>query len=75
MPTIPRAEIDAVMQRYGDSWAGRNDLPIEAVRKVAADYRLYADDESYDGQSPDQFRAEADDLDALADRHEREVNA
>lgn len=67
---IPRAEIDAIMERYGDSWSGRNDLPAQAVRDVAADYRRYADDPSYDGQSPEQFLAEAAELDALVDRIE-----
>ena len=68
---IPRAEIDTIMERYGDRWAGKNDLPAQAVRDVAADYRRYADDPDYDSQLREQFLAEADDLDALADRYEQ----
>lgn len=73
MTTIPRAEINAVMERYGDSWSGRRDVPVEQARATAADYRRYAEDPTADGQSPEQFLAEADDLDALADRYEREA--
>ncbi len=71
---IPRAEIDAVMERYGDSWAGRNDLPAAAVREVTLSYRNnathvrpMADEEAA------RLLAEADALDALADRYEREA--
>lgn len=75
MTLIPRSEIDAIMDRYGDCWAGRNDLPAAAVREVAADYRRYAGDPSYDGQSSDQYLAEADDLEALVERFEQEAKA
>jgi hypothetical protein len=73
---IPRAEVDTVMERYGDDWPGSYDVPVETVRAVAKDCRRYADGTKpkppLADLSPNQFRAEADDLDALADRYERE---
>lgn len=75
MPTIPRAEIDVIIERYGGDWPGSYDVPIETARAVAKDCRRYADGAkpTRGGLSPEQFRAEAAELDALADRYEREA--
>lgn len=67
MTLIPRSEIDAIMDRYGDFWSGRNDLPVTAVRKVARHYRAEA---GQGAPTAAALQAEADDLDALADRYE-----
>lgn len=65
MTTIPRAEIDAVMERYGDSWlSGVLAYGFAGMRRYAAMLRV-------NGGSID--KAEADELDALADRYEREA--
>lgn len=72
--TVPRAEIHAIAARYDDAFSLEADPPAEYVRHVAAEYRgaanLY-DDEA--DRAP--LLDEADDLDALVDRIEREAAA
>jgi len=70
--TIPRAEIDAIMRRHGDTWPGRYDVPPNRVRMTAAEYRQNADHADSEAERQDLI-AEADDLDALADRYEQEA--
>jgi hypothetical protein len=73
MATIPRAELNAVLERYDDEWAGTGDFAVEVVRRAAADFRRFAA-APIDSEDPARDLAEADDLDALADRYEREGN-
>jgi hypothetical protein len=69
--TIPRAELDAIAERHNDSgFFGDNDLTVQEVRACTAHMR--ADRPS--GPAHMEVRAMADDLDALADRHEREAS-
>ncbi len=58
---IPRAEITAVMERHHDGWRPPRDMSVDQVRSVAVKVRAIGE------------IGEADDLDALADRYEREV--
>jgi hypothetical protein len=72
MSAVPRNEIDTVMARYGDDWPGSYDVPVETVRAVAKDCRSYAGGSKTPrgNLTPEQFLAEAADLDALADRYD-----
>jgi hypothetical protein len=73
--TIPRAEIDAVMERYDPSWVGGNDVPVDVVRDAVSAYRKKAD--AIWGTKFEEvshrllLKKAADDLDALADQYER----
>lgn len=69
--TIPRAEIQAIAARYADAFSLDADPPTHYVRAVAAGYR--DDVSAWNTPEADALRAEADDLDALADRYEREA--
>lgn len=76
MVTIPRAEINVIAEKYGDFFGLDEDPPAEYIRAVAADYRRNAGDTRL--LTPDEsadFRAEANDLDALVDRYEKAANA
>lgn len=66
MTTIPRAEIDEILERYGDRSSLSGDLDVVDVRLMATGLRRQP------GNDPS-FRAEADELDALADRYEQEA--
>ena len=69
MGTIPRAEIRAIAERYRDDLlAGLTEDPsVRIVRQMSENLRVYADD----SRSINRL-AEAKELDALADRYERE---
>lgn len=69
---IARDEVDALTDRYGDHFYGPDEVTVQEVREHAADCRRYAADETYDDLTPEQYLAYAADLDALADRYERE---
>jgi hypothetical protein len=62
---IPRALVAEIIHRHGDYWLLDDDPPAHVVRGVATDLRT--------GESAD--IAEADELDALVDRIEREEAA
>ncbi len=74
--TVPLAALNEVMERHRDRWGGNDDIPLHVVREYAADLR---------GERPGlraiqtrvsaRDRAEADDLDALANRIEKEARA
>lgn len=68
MPTIPRAEIQAIGRRYGSDYDLDFDPSAEWARATAALLR----EESAQFPTTPELRAEADDLDALVDRIERE---
>ena len=69
--TIPRAEIDAIAKRYYGIEAELDvDPPTGWARTVAAHLR----ESSKADADPDSLLTEADDLDALADRYEREAS-
>jgi hypothetical protein len=68
--TIPRSEIYAVAERYGDPWRPRSDPSADRVRLLASEYRK---DANYAVANGSTLLAEADDLDALADRYEQEA--
>ncbi len=74
---IPRAEIDTVLARHGDTWRPSGDRTVGEVRLVADDHRDWdaPGKNWHSGQTPEQHLAEADDLDALADRYEQEATA
>lgn len=65
MITIPRAEVTAILERHNDHWAGTGDLEVWIVRGCAASLRQSTEAD---------WIAEADELDALADRYEREAS-
>jgi hypothetical protein len=69
--TIPRAEIHAIAARYDDAFSLATDPSAEYVRHVAQDYRVMAGNVGHPGT----LLAEADELDALVDRIEREAAA
>lgn len=72
MVTIPRAEINAIGSKYDRNWRLDVDLGIDAVRRKAADFRLSAEYVDDNVAEQNEYRGMADDLDALADRYERE---
>jgi hypothetical protein len=62
---IPRARLAPILDRHDDHWAGTHDLEAWTVRNVADLLR----------QSPDpDYRAEADELDALVDEIEKDLD-
>lgn len=66
--TIPRAELQAIGERHGDEhWAGNGSDPEAWTIRAAAGLLRQSHDPDY--------HAEADDLDVLVDRYEREANA
>lgn len=67
--TIPRADIQAVIERHGAPYSIEGDVSCVWVREVAE----VARDVARVSVTPDKLLAEADDLDALADRYEREA--
>jgi hypothetical protein len=68
--TIPRAEIEAIAERYG-SWLDLDaDPTVEEVRTIVQNHR-YAAQPGVDGPHRVNFARIADDLDALADRYEK----
>lgn len=70
--TIPRAEINAVGHRHGVDYNLDADPTAEWVRGVAMGLRnAYAS--GHGGFAPAEILVEADDLDALADLHERKA--
>jgi hypothetical protein len=72
--TIPRAELNALAERHGDFFGLDEDPPVTWARDLAAEYRHNASDRRVltAAEGADML-AEADDLDALADRYERKV--
>lgn len=77
MITIPCTEIDAIMERYDPAWPGGNDVAVDVIRQTVSVYRQKAD--AITGTKFEQvshrvlLEKVADDLDALADRYEREA--
>jgi hypothetical protein len=69
MVTIPRAEINAVGHRHGIDWNLDFEASVGWVRAQANLLRA----ESPQFPTTPELRAEAADLDALADRYEREA--
>jgi len=70
MVTIPRAEIEAIGKRYGVIDYGLDsDATVEWARRTAANYR-----QAVTNVDPLHLLAEADDLEALADRYEQEAS-
>ncbi len=71
---IPRTDIDAVMARHGDCWIRPDRTAVTDVREAAAEMRRHSGlTDSGDTRWADALLAEADDLDALADRYEKEA--
>jgi hypothetical protein len=70
--TIPRAEIDAIMERFGDCWIHLGEVTAADVREVSASMRDHPDLlDLGDNRPASAYLAEADDLDALADCYEK----
>lgn len=69
--TVPRVEVNAILALYElPSWPGTDDLSVVAVREEATACRSNARRVATDLEIR-AFRLAADELDALADRHER----
>lgn len=72
MVTIPRAEIDAVTDRHhDDGFFGNHDMTVHEIRACTTHLRTAAT--ACFPDNAEEIRAMADDLDALADRYEREA--
>lgn len=69
---VPRAEIDVLNDRHNHPWDLDEDPTSDLCRWVAADRRFDADYAMTEEQKL-KYLAWADDLDALADRVEREA--
>jgi hypothetical protein len=69
--TIPRAEIQAVAAKHKVDYDLDFDPPAEWVRATVAFLRAGVD---FNGTPTPEVLAEADDLDALVDRYEREAS-
>ena len=69
MTTIPRAEIREIARRYDVDYELGSDPTSKAIRSYAAELRR----ESKACTNAAALRAEADDLDALADRYEEQA--
>lgn len=67
--TIPRAEVNAVARCHGVDYDLAFDPPVEWVRDTAAALRS----DGPFGPPSREVQAEAADLDALADRYEKET--
>lgn len=71
--TVPRADLYAINERYHALWPFPSTSPTaEDVREYATHLRKIAG-EMWSGVVPEATRDEADALDALADRYEREA--
>lgn len=68
--TVPRADLDTIATRHGVNYDLNTDPSIQWVRDMAA--RLRRDLTGAD-RYEQRLIAEADDLDALADRYEKET--
>lgn len=64
---IPRADIRAVAAKYDVGFAPATDLPVDQVRGYVHELRVEAATLDHSNK----LLAEADDLDALADRYEQ----
>lgn len=69
--TIPRAEVHAIAARHGTDYDLDFDPSVEWIRTTATFLR----EESAAFPTTPELRAEAADLDALADRYERKASA
>lgn len=72
--TIPRAEIDAIANRHRVNYDLSSDPGIEWVRRMSAWLRSDLDPNDSDPITKG-LLAEANDLDALADRYEQRASA
>ncbi|WP_045740760.1 hypothetical protein [Actinoplanes rectilineatus] len=77
--TIPRAELDAVMRQFDAVWPTQGDTTTQTVREAVIVIRAEVDGIS-STKFEEQFRRTqmtrlAADLDALADRYEKETPA
>ncbi len=73
--TIPRAEIQVIAERYGDKNITPSFDPSSSfIRQCAIDLARDADHLRRDDPARRKLIAEADDLDALADRYEKEAS-
>jgi len=69
--TIPRAEVDAVMQRFDSCWHGKSDaLFTYVVREYAYDLRDEATKADYRQLDRSEMLDVAARLEALADKYE-----
>jgi hypothetical protein len=77
MTTIPRNELIAIAERYGDTVdLSDTDPHVEWVRWLASTLRLDAQRHSPSSVHRSVYElAEADQLDALADRYEQKADA
>lgn len=70
--TVPRDELDAIARRYDDTFDPVGEPTVQYLRNAAEYYRSATTLMSSE-RNRDSLLAEADDLDALADRYEQET--